>query len=125
MLKGTKLYSVFSQKCPQCHEGDFFKGKIYTYSKHMGEVKDACDHCGLKYKLETGFYQGSYYVTYGLGVTLFVAVAVINILLGYTHPVIIFLTFVAALAFLVPTIYALSKIIWINLFVSYKKGKKQ
>ena len=76
--KGTKLYSIIRFKCPRCHEGDFYKNHPYSYSG-MGRVKENCSKCDLKYNIEPSFYQGSYYVTYALGVALFIAVWILQL----------------------------------------------
>ena len=120
--KGTKLYSIFKMKCPRCHEGDFYKGHPYKFST-MGEVKEKCDKCGLKYSLEPSFYHGSYYVTYALGVALFVAIWVLKmIFFPDAGPGGLLIAILISLVVLSPLMYALSKIIWINFFVKYEKN---
>ena len=70
--------------------------------------------------MEPGFFQGSYYVSYGLGVALFVAIFVLKMLilpnLAYLSTLILM---VVLLLILAPLLFALSKIIWINLFVNF------
>ncbi len=119
MIRKTKLYSIFNFTCPRCHRGKFFKGKVYTYSRSMGQHNGSCSHCGLNYKIEPGFYQGSYYVSYALGVALFVSLAVLVYLFDEIRPSDLFLKFLLLLFISVPLIYSLSKIIWINMFVDY------
>lgn len=121
MLKGYKLFSIFKMKCPKCHEGHFFEGSIFNFST-MGKVKEKCPKCGLKYEIETGFYQGSYYVSYALGVALFVVVVALNyIFKDEVSPESLFISYLIALLILFPVIYALSKIIWANFFIKYQK----
>lgn len=115
--KGSKLNSIVHYTCPFCQEGDFFDGK---YLKST--VKEKCDKCGEKFSKEPGFYQGSYYVTYALGVALFVALWVNqqlwlpNLSTGWTISIII-----SSIALATPIMYPLSKIIWANLFFHFKK----
>ncbi|MFT5823366.1 MAG: hypothetical protein ACI8ZM_004627 [Crocinitomix sp.] len=115
--KGTKPYSIFNSKCPLCHEGDFFKG-----SRFKGTVAESCNVCNKKFSKEPGFYQGSYYVTYALGVAIFVTIWVASLVLfpNMTMPVlaIIIISMIIALT---PFTYYLSKIIWANFFFHYKK----
>lgn len=122
LKKGTKLYSIIRMKCPKCHQGKFFEGHPYKFST-MGKVKEKCPVCNLKYSIEPGFFQGSYYVSYGLGVALSVAVLVLKLLflanLTYIQTIILM---VSVLILLSPLLYALSKIIYINFFVSYNKN---
>ncbi len=125
MLKGTKLYSVLFMKCPVCQEGDFFKGYPYNFST-MGKVHKRCSCCNTKFELETGFYQGSYYVSYALGVALFIAVVVLNYLFRETlSPSSLMISFVISLIILFPLLYALSKIIWAQFFFNYDASQKK
>ncbi len=122
--KGTKLYSVLRMKCPKCHEGDFFEGHPYKFST-MGKVKEKCSHCNTKFEIETGFYQGSYYVSYALGVALFIAVVAISFLIrDEVTPTSLMLTFLVSLIGLFPLLYTLSKIIWVNAFMKFKHKKE-
>jgi uncharacterized protein (DUF983 family) len=121
MYKGSKLFSVFKGKCPQCHEGEFFVSHPYDIS-HMGDVKESCDRCGLKYSKEPGFYYGAMYVAYGLGVATFVTFWV-SMNLFFTDVSTGFQIAVILLAIILfsPYLFSLSKIIWANMFISYKK----
>lgn len=122
--KGTKLYSIFRFKCPRCHSGDFFVSHIYDLSR-IGDIHEHCTECGLKYEKEPGFYYGAMYVAYALGVALFVTLWVsFNLFLptlsvGFQITVIVVSTVVLS-----PYLYALSKIIWANMFISYDKSIK-
>ena len=122
MLKGTKVYSIFKMKCPRCQDGDFFEEHSYKLSR-MGEVKTRCEKCNQKFEIETGFYQGSYYVSYGLGVALFIVVVILNVIFRDSlSPGSLMLSFVISLILLFPALYALSKIICVNLFIKYDKS---
>lgn len=117
----NKLYSIFSFSCPQCHKGKFFKYHPYNI-KHVGEVHECCSNCGLKYEKEIGFFYGAMYVSYALGVALFVTLWVsFNLFFPNASSAFQITTITLASIFLAPYLYALSKIIWINLFISYDK----
>lgn len=121
--KGTKLYSILRMKCPRCHEGDFFQGRNpYNFST-MGKVKEFCPKCNLKYSIEPSFYYGSYYVTYALGCALFISIWVLKLIFfpDFT-PGELLMTILISLIVLSPLIYALSKIVWGNLFFKYDKN---
>lgn len=121
-MKGTKLNSILKMKCPQCQKGNFFVAHPYKLST-MGVVKKRCEKCNQKFELETGFYQGSYYVSYGLGVALFVAVVVLNYIFRETiTPASLMVSFILTLIVLFPLMYTLSKIIWATLFIKYDKN---
>lgn len=120
--KGDKLYSIFHNKCPRCHEGEFFISHPYNLSK-AGEIHTNCEVCGLKYSKEPGFYYGAMYVSYALGVAVFVMIWVLfriffrDIPTGWLIGTMIFVTLLLA-----PYLYALSKIIWANIFIKYDKN---
>jgi len=125
MLKNI-LYSVFKSKCPRCHEGEFFEDKNPYNLKKAGNIKESCSHCELKYSPELGFYYGGMYVSYGLGIAMFVAISIALSVIypGYPPMLLISLLFVSLIA-LGPYIYALSKIIWANMFFSYNEEYAQ
>lgn len=118
--KGSKLYSIFKMKCPRCQEGDFFVSHPYDLKK-AGDIYKECPKCGLKYSKEPGFYYGAMYVSYALGVALFVTLWVSFNLFFPDTSAGIQVTIVAILALLTaPYFYALSKIIWANLFIKFE-----
>lgn len=122
--KGSKLYSIFRYKCPQCQEGEFFVSHPYDL-KRIGDIHEHCSHCGLKYSKEPGFYYGAMYVSYALGVALFVTLwTSFNLFIPkasiYTQLWVITLTTTV----LSPYLYALSKIIWANMFIRFQKDPK-
>lgn len=119
--KGTKLFSIIYGKCPKCHEGDFFKyGFTFDPSK-ITKLHENCSNCGLKYMMEPSFFYGAMYVNYGITVAISVLVFLIA-KLGFDLTLLSsFLTVLAALVLLAPINLRLSRILWINLFVNYKK----
>ena len=122
--KGSKLNSILKMKCPKCQKGDFFISHPYNL-KRAGDIYTNCPNCGVKYSKEPGFYYGSMYVNYALGVALFVSLWVSfnlffpNLTVGWQIAIIILLT-----VLLTPYLYALSKIIWANMFIRYKKNSR-
>jgi uncharacterized protein (DUF983 family) len=120
--KGSKLYSIFRMKCPRCQNGDFFVSHSYDLRK-IGDIHERCSSCGLKYEREPGFYYGAMYVAYGLGVALFVALwASFNLFFPQLSVGIQILVIVISILALSPLIYALSKIIWANMFIDYERN---
>lgn len=117
--KGTKLYSILKFKCPHCQEGRFFKAHPYNLAK-AGDIYDNCPICEQKYSKEPGFYFGAMYVSYGFEVAIFVANYVaVTIFVDEAS----ISTYLIAIAVTVigsaPLVYALSKIVWANMFFSY------
>ncbi|HRO99465.1 MAG TPA: DUF983 domain-containing protein [Flavobacteriales bacterium] len=119
--KGTKAYSIIHKTCPHCQEGQFFvDNNPYNLSK-AGDLLDHCPVCHRKYTPEPGFYYGGMYVAYALAVALFVTIYVATQVLYAEAPLWLLATLsLTGLFTLGPWMYALSKIIWANLFFSYK-----
>ena len=120
-FSSTKLYSVLTLTCPHCHEGRFFQSHPYDLTK-AGDLLEHCPQCGRSYEMEPGFYYGAMYVAYGLGVGICLATF---LLLHWIAPLMplywIIIVMAAVMIFGGPYFYALSKIIWANIFIGYKK----
>jgi uncharacterized protein (DUF983 family) len=123
--KGTKAYSVVHRKCPHCHEGEFYEDKNPYNLSAMSPVLKRCPVCDRSLHMEPGFYFGAMYVAYSIGVavmmTVWVATMVLGLDLNYWTIVIIIASILIVAS---PFIYAISKIIWANLFFSYKGVEK-
>ena len=121
MLKKTKLYSILNFKCPRCHKGEFLECRNVYNLKKAGNLREKCDCCDLKYSREPGFYFGAMFVSYALGVALFVTTWVATAVLYPQYSAELLLGIIIALIItLGPYLYALSKIIWANLFFHYE-----
>ena len=119
--KGSKLYSILKTKCPRCHEGEFFEHKFTFNPSKVTKLHDNCPKCDLKYMMEPSFFYGAMYVNYGIIVALFVAVFIISkVILGFSI-IQSFAAIIIASLVLAPLNLRLSRIIWINMFVSYDK----
>lgn len=119
--KGSKLYSVLKFKCPHCQEGDFFVSRNPYNLKSMSETHENCSACKRRLSLEPGFYYGAMYISYALGVAHIVSFLIAQYVLGFEMEFWSFILLVGtALALLTPLYYALSKIIWANLFMNFK-----
>lgn len=117
--KGNVLYGILNNKCPRCHKGAFFKHKTSYNPKKVTALHENCPHCNLKYMMEPSFFFGAMYVNYALAVALAVAVFIIcKVFIGLSilHS---FIAIVIISLILTPVTLRLSRIIWINFFVSY------
>ena len=121
MLKGTKIYSIFTGACPKCHQESMYQRKNPYILNDVLKINDNCSHCGMKYRLEPSFFYGSMYVSYGVGIAFAVAAFLISYLLIETTLFAAFMSIVGTLIILGPIIMRLSRNIWINLFVGYDK----
>ena len=122
--KGNKLYSIIYNCCPRCQSNKFWpKSNPYKniLVKNGGDL-GSCKNCKLKYEIEPGFWFGAMYVSYGL--TVFVAIITWLSINFFNEKMDVF-TQIYIISFLIiilfPVVYFLSRLIWINLFVSYNK----
>lgn len=118
--KGTKLFSILNFKCPRCQEGDFFIEKGSFRLNGITKIHDNCPNCKLKYMLEPAFFYGAMFVAYGVSVALSIITFLItNVLLSF-ELLESFFSIVLVLIASTPYCLRLSRIIWINIFISYK-----
>ncbi len=90
-------------------------------------MRERCQHCGTKYKIEPSFFYGSMYVSYGVGVAIAMIVFAITYFVFDLGRWSIFLIISAVAILSLPLVIRLSRNIWINLFMDYdpeKAGKK-
>ena len=117
--KGTKLYSILYNKCPKCHEGEFMKEKnLFKLHKAFNMHKN-CSSCNLKYMIEPSFFYGAMYINYGLTVGISLLTFVISTLLFNLSLLESFIPIVIILVLTAPISIRFSRIIWINLFITY------
>lgn len=121
MLKGTKIYSIFTGACPKCHQESMYQNKNPYVLSDVLKINDNCSHCGTRYRLEPSFFYGSMYVSYGVGIAFAVAAFIISYLFIGTTLLTSFIVIVLTMLIFGPIIMRLSRNIWINLFMSYDK----
>jgi uncharacterized protein (DUF983 family) len=120
--KGTKIYSVINGKCPSCHEGNFFKHTFTFKPSKVTQLHNNCPKCNLRYMVEPSFYYGAMYVNYGITVAISVLTFLISSVVFKAELLQSFAAIIVTLLVLTPVNLRLSRIIWINMFVSYKKN---
>lgn len=121
MLKGTKIYSIFTGACPKCHNESMYKTKNPYILSDVLKINDNCSKCGTRYRLEPSFFYGSMYVSYGVGIAFAVAAFIISYVFFESSLMTAFISIVFTLIILGPVIMRLSRNIWINMFMSYDK----
>jgi uncharacterized protein (DUF983 family) len=122
MLLTNIAYSVFLNKCPQCHQGKVLKHPPYQINKLL-ETEENCAHCHLKFEKEPGFFYGAMYVSYALTSGIFI-VAYILQSTWLELPITQFAIFMVGLLLLTfPLIARWSRILWLNFFVKYNPEK--
>lgn len=116
--KGSKIYSVVHGVCPRCQEGRIFKYGPYR-QLNFTEMNETCGRCGQSLEIEPDFYQGAMYVSYGLTTGLLMSVCLFLLLVVHLELATTFIAIALIGLLLLPVIYRLSRVIWINIFVSY------
>jgi uncharacterized protein (DUF983 family) len=121
MKKGTKLYSILKFKCPQCHEGELFTNRNPYRLKGFFDMPERCKVCQLKYEMETGFFYGGMYVSYGLSIAISVAMWIALNTFTTVSMVEFLVIDLSLLVLLTPYVFKLSRAIWINFFVAFSE----
>lgn len=125
LKKGSKIYSIVNNKCPRCHEGDFFEGSNSYNLRNFMNMHQECPVCNLLYEPEPGYYFGAMYVSYAINVAVFVTVWVVALLffkdLNVWYQVLV--SVVLGLA-LTPLTFRWARLGWINFFVKYDSSAK-
>ena len=120
LKKGTKLYSILTGSCPQCHQESMYVEKNPYNLKELYHMNEKCSQCGLQYKIEPSFFYGAMYVSYALTVAIGVAAFIISkvfIGLGLIES---FVAIILSLIVLMPITARIARNIYINMFVGYK-----
>ncbi len=123
MGKGTKLYSIFFNKCPRCQAGNFFAVNNPYNLKRFDEMNPLCPCCGERFEREPGYYTGALYVSYAYYTALIITCfLVFEGLLDWDLSY--FLTVLISLIILLtPPVFRLARLTWINFFISYDAHK--
>ena len=123
VLKGTKIYSIFTGSCPVCHNESMYKSRNpYVFSQTIN-MHERCSHCNTKYAMEPSFFYGAMYVSYGVGIAFATAAFIITNLIFGSSLVQAFLAILGTLLLTFPITMRLSRNIWINLFMKYDSDK--
>jgi uncharacterized protein (DUF983 family) len=119
--KESMLFSIMNNKCPHCHKGNFWETSNPYDLKRFSKMNNRCPVCNEDFKREPGYYFGATYVSYGLTVAFGIAMYVV--LAGFfdMDTVSFLITFSVSLIILMPVFYRSARLIWINMFVPFKK----
>ena len=119
MIMLQKFKGIFTNKCPRCYEGEFFKYKASLNLSKITKIHDNCPNCDLKYMMEPSFFFGAMYVSYGITVgTMIFSFILSKVIISLSLLDSFIFTFVVGVL-TSPINLRLSRIIGINLFVSY------
>lgn len=114
------LYSIVAAKCPRCREGNMFpKGTLYT--PKFADMHPSCPCCGQVFEPEPGFYYGAMYVSFAFNVAIFLVALFILYQFVEEVTMAMMMGVVAVTVIgLLPVIFRLSRVLWINIFVRYE-----
>ncbi|MDX1469854.1 MAG: DUF983 domain-containing protein [Flavobacteriaceae bacterium] len=120
-LKGTKLYSILTGKCPRCQQESMYTTRNPYYLPDTLKINEKCSHCNTRYRMEPSFFYGSMYVSYGIGIAFAVAAFIISYVFIGSSIATAFISIIITLIVFSPIIMRLSRNIWINLFMKYNE----
>jgi uncharacterized protein (DUF983 family) len=117
--KGSKMYSILHGVCPRCQGGKMFKYGPYQRLEFT-QMNERCVSCGQTFEPEPDFYQGGMYVSYALSTGLFMVIGVICLFYLELSFLISFSIIGVVAIILLPVIFRVSRVVWLNIFVNYK-----
>ncbi len=59
---------ILKNECPNGNKGKVFKDKSFFFSIGFPKMNEYCSHCHNKFEKEPGYFFGSMFVSYALGV---------------------------------------------------------
>lgn len=116
--------TVINCKCPRCREGNLFLYPLSFRFKRNMEMHEACPVCGQPTDIEVGFYYGTGYVSYVIGLLLTgISFIIWLLLIGFSfgdRRFLIWITLNSVLLIaLQPWLMRFSRVLWLSWFVSY------
>jgi uncharacterized protein (DUF983 family) len=61
--KTSKLRAIFGFKCPNCHQGNLFPTRTFSYKKPF-DMYEECPVCQQDFAPEPGYYYGAMFISY-------------------------------------------------------------
>lgn len=118
------LATVLGCYCPRCREGKLFERPLRVNLKGFMKMNKTCPVCGQFTEIEVGFYYGTGYVSYAIGVAICVASALVWwMTIGFSaqdQRAFYWLILNAVLlVVLQPWLMRFSRSLWISWFVKY------
>ena len=115
----SKLYSIFSLKCPTCHRGDLFPTPTFSFREPFAQYTH-CPACGQTYFPEPGFYYGAMFLSYiGSGFFCLGVVMFLHWVLGWSM-IASFAVLIAVLGVLFIWWFRVSRSAFLNLVYGFK-----
>lgn len=116
-----KFQSILFHKCPRCLEGELYPDRNPYHLSQTAKMYSHCPKCNLNYQPEPGYFYGAMYVSYAFTVAISVGVFLVDYLFFWDWGVAFFLLILTViLAVLAPYTFRTSRVIWLNIFHSYR-----
>lgn len=119
------MYSILNNKCPHCNHGNFFKTNHPYTLKEFWIMNKRCDRCNEDFIKEPGYYFGASYVSYSLTVAIGIGLFLLLDVGLHVETLPFLIIFSSLLIVLLPVLYRVSRLIWINFFVSFSEHSFQ
>ena len=101
--------ALVHSKCPRCRRGAMFANSMYGF--HGQVMLKQCEHCGLVYEIEPGYFYVAMLVSYAMNVAEMVTLAVaMSILTGSENPWIYTVVILTSALILAPFNFRYSRI---------------
>jgi uncharacterized protein (DUF983 family) len=120
--KGSKIYAMITGCCPKCHEESMYLDTNPFNVLKIYAMHERCSHCKQVYKIETSFFFGAMFVSYGLGVLLGIITFLVSHFIFQVSLKTAFISIVVALILCNTLIMRMSRNIWINIFIHFDKN---
>ncbi len=119
MAETNNIVGVLKLKCPKCREGNLFLNKSPYKVKGFFDMPDNCPKCGQDFQIETGFYLGAMYASYGITIAInLIVFFLLSYFFGYN--LMLFLIVDAfTLLITMPYVLKVSRAIWLVLNITY------
>jgi uncharacterized protein (DUF983 family) len=104
----TRFQAVRRGLCPVCRSGRIFAGRW--------RMNETCPTCHTRFETAPGYFVGSMYISYAIGVAILTAmiiVAQLQVFRSWPLALLVILA-VAVYLLLVPAIFRWSRILWIH-----------
>ena len=122
-VKG-RFGAFMAGRCPQCQTGRIFETP--PINSKFQKVKDHCDHCGVKYAQEPGFFWGAMYFSYAYSVASFIIIGFFFFTFSDDVNLTYYILSVVAFTLLTsPISFRMSRLLMMYIAAPYRKYQKQ
>ncbi len=127
--KTRSVLNLLTCKCPRCRTGNMFQHSNPWHLKNTMKMNKECPVCGQPLNIEVGFYYGSGFVSYGLGIAISAITLVAWwLLFGFSYHNQNFFYWMGFNAVLLlalqPYLMRFSRTVWLAFFVKYDRHWK-